>query len=348
MKVFLPFDQKASYPYLDEIRRFSEADLHFGKYTQVSNSYKLINIHWPEAIFNWKEPNASQLDDLEQHVLKWKSHAKIIYTKHDLERVKGTTPGFNRLYEIIEENTDLFIHLGNYSKNLYQKKYPKAEHRLILHPALINSFPKYSKKEARDKLGISHNALVIIAPGQIRTFQERKLLLRSFQKLPLKNKVLISTNMRNEMKFDFKGRVRLQPVFDIQKYIKERFRRKYRPPKYYFDYEPLNNHDFSLRISAADIVVVPRINLLNSGNVMLGLGFGKITVGPAIGNIEEQLNDHKLPVFNPNSISSVVNAMKKAIEMHQKERKLWPLDKYLPENVAHEYDRAFKELLANE
>ncbi|TBW25574.1 hypothetical protein [Gramella sp. KN1008] len=345
MKVFLPSDQKEFYPYIEEIRRFSKADFIFEKYSQIGNTCKLINVHWPEAIFNWEEPDTKQLNDLEKRILKWKSHAKLIYTKHDLARVKGTTPNFRRLFKIIEDNTDLFIHLGDYSKQLYREKFPKAEHKLIPHPALTNTFTKYSKEEARSKLGIAQDALVIVAPGKIRTFKERNLLLKSFQKLEREDKVLVSTNMRNEMKFDFKGRVRLQPIFDIQHYIKEKFRQKYQPPYYYFNYETLNNNDFSLRISAADIVFVPRIDLLNSGNVLLGLTFGKITVGPAIGNIQEQLTDHKLPVFNPNSISSVVNALEEGIEMHRKGIKPRLLDKYSPDNVAMKYDKNFKNLL---
>ncbi|MCM8569206.1 hypothetical protein NE848_07440 [Gramella jeungdoensis] len=343
MKVFLPFINK--YTYLNEIEKFSDFQFEKNHFLKYDDSFKIINIHWPEAIFNWKEPSNSELDQLEKEIANWKKHSKLVYTKHDLERVKGTTPNFKRLFRIIEKNTDLFIHLGDYSKKLYKVLYPETTHIVIPHPCFEQSFEKIPKQEARNRLGIDKEALVIIAPGQVRTFKERKLILDSFKKIKEENKVLIATNMLNELKYDFRGRVKMQRFFDVQQYLKMRFRKKYQPPEYLFTYESISSNDFSIRLSAADIVLVPRTDLLNSGNVLLGLSFGKVTVGPAIGNIEQQLVDHKLPLFDPNSITSVVEALEQGIEMYKKGIFPKPLEKYLPENVAKEYDRVFKELL---
>lgn len=58
------------------------------------------------------------------------------------------TPNFQRLFALIEENTDLYIHLGSYSKNLYEKKYPKAQHKIVNHPLYQNSFEPYKKTDS--------------------------------------------------------------------------------------------------------------------------------------------------------------------------------------------------------
>src|SRR5690606_12932433 len=137
-------------------------------------SYDIVNIHWPEALFDWYEPTPGQLDELEKSVEIWKKNSIIVYTKHDSRRHKGMTSNFERLFKMIEENTDVFIHLGNYSKSLYEKEFPAARHEIVFHPLYTNSYSFYSREEARKDLGIDKDAMVIIAPGNIRHLKERK------------------------------------------------------------------------------------------------------------------------------------------------------------------------------
>lgn len=336
----MPFLNK--YPYLDEIQKCSSFVFHYDHYHNYSKKYSFVNIHWPEAIFNWIEPTEDDLYDLEKTLEVWRKSASIVYTKHDFKRTKGTTPNFSKLFKIIEENTDVFIHLGEYSKRFYEKKYPHAKHEIVHHPIFENSFETYPRTEARKLLGIDPKALVVIAPGKIRFFKERKMILESFKALKNNNKVLISTNMRSELKFDFPGRIRLRKYFDVQRIFIKKFKDKYQPPKYIFSYNPLSSRELSIQMSAADLVLVPRLDLLNSGIVFLGLTFGKVTVGPNIGNIGEQLKELDYPVFNPNSISSVTKAMEKGIKLNLSGEYMdKTLEKYLPINVAREYDRIF-------
>lgn len=338
----MPFKKAEYHPYLDEIKNYSQCDFVYADFKKYNVSYEIVNIHWPEAIFDWKEPTLEGLNELEEEIQKWKINSLICYTKHDLVRHKGMTPNFHRLFEIIEKNTDVFIHLGDYSKSIYSLKYPKAKHEIVYHPIFEISYKIYSKLEARKILNIDEKALVIIVPGKIRSFKERNIVLKSFEALKVKNKVLISTNMRTELQLDFPGRVRLKKLFDIQKYVINKFKAKHENSKYLFNYASISSEDMSLRMSAADIVLVPRVNLLNSGNVFLGLTFKKVTVGAAIGNIEEQLKELNYPVFNPNSISSVTEALENGIKLHLGgEHISKPLNKYLPVNVAKEYDRIF-------
>lgn len=338
----MPFYTTEFHPYLEEIKKNTTNDLICDKYQNYNSSFEIVNIHWPEAIFNWVEPSEDELSKFDNALKVWKKKSVIVYTKHDLVRTKGNTLNFSKLFQIVEENTDVFVHLGEYSKRIYVEKYPNAKHEIIFHPLLSNSFQLSNKNEAREILGIGNEALVIIAPGNIRSFRERKLILKSFIGIKAKNKVLISTNMRNELRYDFPGRIRLKKYFDVQGYVINSFKVKHLPPQYFFTYNPLSTEALSLRMSAADIVIVPRVDILNSGIVFLGLTFGKVTVGPNIGNIGEQLKELNYPVFNPNSISSVTKALEKGIKLNLSGDYIGnSLEKYLPINVAREYDRIF-------
>lgn len=339
MKILLPFKKDLN-PYLDEILKFTRHKFTYAHYSEYDPSYDIVNIHWPEAIFEWVEPSIEQLEELENNLLVWKRKSAIVYTKHDYQRNKGTTVNFTALFMLVEQYADVFIHLGNHSKDIYSRKFPLAKHEIVYHPVFTNSLKVFSKRKARDLLGINRDALVIMAPGNIRSFKERKLVLKSFGSLNIKNKVLIASNMRTELQYDFPGRVRMKKFVDFHKFFVSRFKNKHLPPKYIFNYSSISSVELSLRVSAADIVLVPRLNILNSGIVFLGLTFGKVIVGPSIGNIEEQLKELNFPLFNPQSISSVVKALEKGIEISRYGNyKKEPLEKYLPVNVAQEYDR---------
>lgn len=341
MKIFLPF-QKELNPYLEEIINYSQHTYTYAPFQEYNSSYQVVSIHWPEAIFNWKEPTLEELQILEQNILDWKRNSVIVYTKHDFERNKGTTTNFTKLFNLIERHTDVFIHLGKFSQNFYKKKFLLAQHEIIHHPIFKHSLKLKSKINARKLLGIDQESTVIIAPGNIRSFEERKMVVKSFNSLKINNKVLISTNMRTDLQYDFYGRVWLKKYIDIKKYFINRFKKKYQPPKYIFNYGLMSAEDLCLRVASSDVVLVPRINILNSGIVFLGLTFGKVIVGPATGNIEEQLKELNYPVFNPNFVFSVTEALQKGIKLHMSgEYSETTLTKYQPINVANEYDRIF-------
>lgn len=338
MKIFSPFAKQEYHPYLEELNSHSKNTILQKCFKEFDQSFDLVHIHWPEAIFNWEEPSQEDLQELQKEIEFWKKKVKIIYTKHDYYRTKGRTKKFDKLFNLIEVNTDVFLHLGEYSKTFYKKKYPKAQHEFIYHHLFETSFPKLTRSVARKKLGIDEESLVVIAPGNIRTTKERDLVLKAFKSIKEQKKVLISTNMKLPF-FNFRGRVRLRKIVDVQKILQEKFKKKYQSPEFLFTYEPISRFELGIKMSAADVVMVPRIDLLNSGIVYLGLSYSKVTVGPAIGNIEEQLLLQELPVFNPNSSSSVSIALQEAIEIFKVNSFKPKITKSLaPVSVAKELD----------
>lgn len=99
-------------------------------------------------------------------------------------------------------------------------------------------------------------------------------------------------------------------------------------------------------MSAADLVFIPRIDILNSGNVFLGLTFNKIVVGPAVGNIEEQLKELDLPVFDPKKRKSVIVALNKGISLSNQHNGYiaGKLEKYLPNSITKKTDALLSDL----
>lgn len=345
MKIFLPFKKELN-PFLEEIINNSLHTYTYESYKNYDSSYDIVNIHWPESLFNWEEPGIEELIELESLIKYWKKDSVLVYTKHDFQRNKGTTPNFTRLFQIVEQNADVFIHLGEYSRDHYSKKYPKSRHEVIHHPLYLKNFKVLEKAAARKKLNIQEDDFVIIAPGTIRSYAERDLLINTFEALEVENKVLICTNVHSEIRYDFPWRIKLKRFIDVKNKLVTQFRNKYQPPKYIFTYNTIPREDLEVKMAAADLVFIPRIEILNSGNVFLGLTFNKIIVGPAVGNIEEQLIELNLPVFDPKQRKSVVKALNEGIQLAGQHNSYIAdkLQKYMPQNVAQNTDNLFSAL----
>ena len=348
MKIFIP-SRKDQNAYIDEISLNSIHTYVFDHYTRYKKDYEIVNFHWPEAIFGWREPSHHELDKLEKEIQEWKKHSILVYTRHDARRHEGTNPAFQRLFEIIEENAHGFIHLGNVSLQQMKEKFSEASHKVIFHPLYINTFHPVEKNFARERLKIGLDFLVVIAPGRIRTKEERDMVLKAFDSLRVKNKVLISNNMLPFRHFfDFPGRVKLKRFVDVNKVVSKFSENRYRPPKYLFNYGFSNSEDLGLMMSAADVVFIPRINLLNSGNIFLGLTFRKIVVGPSVGNLEEQLIKFNFPLFDPHSAGSVKRALSNGVTLARDETFIIDenlLEELVPGKISSQIDQFFENLV---
>jgi len=65
--------------------------------------------------------------------------------------------------------------------------------------------------------------------------------------------------------------------------------------------------------AAADVVLLPRIDDINSGNLPMGFLFGNTVVGPDVGNMGAWLRETDNPVFTPGDQDSLRHAMEKAL-----------------------------------
>ncbi|TWO34373.1 hypothetical protein E1J38_000555 [Seonamhaeicola sediminis] len=339
VQVFVPTPKDPN-PYLDEILHYSKHEFIFGVLNSYKPSYSVILINWPEQLFGWKEPSNTQLDDLENRFRLWKQSSSIIYVVHDLERHSGMTDNYRRLFEMVLHFSDSLIHLGVYSKELFQKKYPSKHHEVIYHPLYERSFEIHNKLEARKKLGIRKDQIVFIAPGRIRSLAERKFIISAFNSVKEKDKLLIASNMYyKELNIEFKGRTKLKRVIDVKRLINKVYNFNFNS-KFRFNYGFTSFKELSLLMSAADIVIIPRLKILNSGNLFLGLTYRKIIVGPNKGNVLGFLEKLNLPIFNPDDVKSASLAFSESLNLLNKESHYNEnvLKEFKPKEVAAKWD----------
>lgn len=211
---------------------------------------------------------------------------------------------FQKLYRVIYSLADGIIHLGKASVEEFKKFYPDFASK----PSVIIPHGNYacfknvvSREEARGKFNLEPDEVACISFGALRNMGEIELLWRGFREFNCSQKILFIV-----------GRICWDRSRLRHRILRWRFRRQ-KQMKIYEGFLPEDEvQDY---LNATDIVIIPRINSLNSGNVALGLTFGKVVVGPDTGVIGETLRATSNPVFDPLDSKSLAAAILRARDL---------------------------------
>lgn len=278
----------------------------------------IIHLHWPELLVKSRLADLSRVDLLtdqdfsaviEALERKKSRGAKVTITIHN-ERPHGEYGGlFRKYFENIYSLCDAFIHMGYASENLLKEQYPEqvvAKPSFIIPHGDYKLFPdEISRGAAREKLNIENNEKVILSFGAIRSKRELELGIRSFKQADISNSIYI---MAGRLPEPYKSRPQ---HFSTRKLLYANFwNNKIRTQEAF-----IAPSEVQMYLKSADLLFIPRFNTLNSGNVSLGFTFGKVVAGPDYGVIGEVLKETGNPVFNPNNISSVSDAIRKGTEL---------------------------------
>jgi hypothetical protein len=249
---------------------------------------------------------------------KWKQKgAKIVHTHHDeITHYTKQPEESKKLFDIIESEANAIIHLGHYSKErfLEMKMISGQLHYVIPHHIYdtIHS-NKISGNEARELLNINAGKFVILAFGSFHAQEEKKLIANAFEQLNLPDKLLLSPSWyyNNDRKDMTKSDCFLGEVHVEEEMV-----------PYYF--------------AAADVVFLQRLKTINSGNLSMAFLFNKTVVGPAIGNMNEYLDNVHNFSFNPYKPQSVISALEAAYARYQSPQinKQYALDHWTTAKIA--------------
>ena len=347
MKVFIPH-KKDRNVYFDEIINFSKCQFIYGDFKNFNLDYDVVNIQFPEAIFNWSAPTEAELEDLEKELLIWKKYSKIVLTLNDAKSHYDLENKYNDLFTLIQKNVDGVIHLGNYSLENYSQCFSKGcKQVVIFHPLYESLLSNYKTQNIENKFSVDFESkFVVVAIGAIRSIEEFKLILKMFKNIPNKNKLLIVPNQ-----FNFAKR---------PDYIPYRFRKIYTylihkyycfpliKSQYFFGYKFIDYEFMVDLVEKSSLILIPRIKNLNSGNLFLGLTFDKPMIIPKIGNLSEVATFFNLPVIDL-SKKNFKQEINKTLELINKDHYfeneyINKKKKFSPTIIAAEYDTFFKSI----
>jgi hypothetical protein len=269
-------------------------------------SYDIVHFHWPQT-FMGKDSHTET--DFLRHIERMKScGVKIVATCHDLE------PHYNHYSEkaqsmiIVFSHCDAIFHMGAYSKELFESRYKNAIHILVphhLYDTVYSHFP--SRKEALDYLHLPEDRTYILVFGSFRVEKEKKLIISLSKQLSNKNVTILAPSFMSVWWHSFR-----MP----HKMIKRAY--------YKFRYNiictgaawcAVTDDDLPYYFSAADVVFIQRLKILNSGNAVMPMLFGKVVVGPDCGNVGPLLRQWGYPVFSVDNTNNLGTVVENAIEM---------------------------------
>jgi len=120
-------------------------------------------------------------------------------------------------------------------------------------------------------------------------------------------------------------------------------------PRYHFNYDFVEEEDAQFYLNSADVLFIPRLHVLNSGNITLGMTFGKAVVGPDSLDVGHLLKTTGNVVFDPDKPETATRAVEDAMTLAQ-ENKIGPanrqkaLSEWSADQCADQYFAFFSEL----
>lgn len=318
-----------------------------------SEMYDIIHIQWPEELFLWKDISEIDLVRLKEKLslLRYKG-VKIVYTRHNLVP-HYPNENLYKLYNIIETYSSAIVHMGYFSLKEFMDKYPMnvINQVVIPHHIYENVYNEhYTQEEARKRLKIPLSKFVVLSFGKFRFKDEMMMVLKAFYNLQLRNKYLLAPRFfpfeRNS-----KNRKFLKRLFTVFGYYVIYPLSNFFNTKLGLEKDLVTDEDLPLYFIAADVVLIQRKNILNSGNIPTSFLFNKVVVGPESGNITEILEATFNPLFNPNDIKSVTNALEEAFMLskarHGVNNYKFALEHWGIQVISSEYLRLYEFLSTN-
>ena len=326
MKILIPYDAATTgmkNPFLFLLMRELVKS---GRISSVQHGYgwlyepghwDLIHLHWPELLVKSRLADMSRTDLLESqdfdkviHALQQKKEAGtgILLTVHNERPHKDQEGRFSDFYDEVVSLSDGLIHLGTASDQLMKNKYPKMlkdKASFVIPHGNYEWFPNEKpREECRRMLNLHPDVKLVLAFGAIRSRRELELGIDAFNMAGIENGVYM---MAGKLPFPYKSQPR--HFIERRKLYRYRFDSTIRTEE-----RVIPPQDVQIYLNAADLLLIPRYNTLNSGNVALGFTFGKVVAGPDYGVIGETLKETGNPVFNPYEVDSVADAIQRGLK----------------------------------
>ncbi|MGH7823311.1 MAG: glycosyltransferase, partial [Candidatus Binatia bacterium] len=172
---------------------------------------------------------------------------------------------------------------------------PADKVRVIPHPSYVGVYPADTTRDAaRAALGLGAGETVLAALGAVRRYKGIGSLLDAFD---------AARRANPRLRLIVAGRPIRFPGFVALK------RRCERNPAILSRFEGVPDEELQLYLAAADVVVLPYADVLNSGIVMLAATFGRPVIAPDCGCVGAIVGEELGIRFKPDSPGALEQAL---------------------------------------
>ena len=321
-----------------------------------TGDFDVVHLHFPEYLTY--EIERAYLGSLTQDLIAqiearlrfWSACSRLVITRHVLlPHAAQSDPRWERLYKTVYRYMDGVVHFAEPSIVEFQQRYARTDfvhsppiHRVIPHHNYASLPNQVSQAAARRALGLPQNAHVLLVFGAIRNDTERTLVLDAFNEARVPRKRLLVSRWRENL--PQVSWIRMKYWLRDLKRLACRLH-----PRYHFNYGFVEDEDTQLYLNAADVLFIPRLHVLNSGNVTLGMTFGKVVVGPDSLDVGYLLRQTGNVVFDPDRPTTAAAAVERGMAL-AREGRVGPANQQLalaewsPGHCAAQYNAFFEQL----
>ncbi len=244
----------------------------------LGRRYAVWHLHWPENFLSKQDIlNAFARAKALLLQMDWarKQNLKIVWTVHNLAAHEQLHPKLEAwFWGAFLQRLDGYISLSKAGMEAAQERFPQLRNLpgfVIPHGHYRGEYPDHiSSPDARAALGISGHSRVVLFFGQIRPYKNLVQLIQAFRQLPDSETVLYIAGRPHppslievlEAEAATDPRVQLHPNF-------------------------IPKDQVQVYLRAADLVVLPYREVLNSGSALLALSFDRPILVPGKNSLSE-------------------------------------------------------------
>lgn len=241
--------------------------------------YDIFHLHWPvETILDKPSPLLSsvRLTSLFALIdLMRLRGTRIVWTIHNLQAHENSYPRLSAwFWREFLPRIDGYINLSEAGKAAAEERFPllkKCSGFTVPHGHYREVYPnEVNRTCARSTLGIAQGCRVLVFLGQIRPYKNVPHLIRVFRELSDPNLVLVVAGKPYESETHTEVLEATASDPRVKLFLKF-----------------VSDKDIQLYLNAADLVVLPFRDVLNSGSALLALSYNCPVLVPAKGAMSE-------------------------------------------------------------
>lgn len=260
----------------------------FTRANATAGRFDVLHIHWPEIAWERLSGPSAALKAAAIialfSLMKLKG-TRIVWTVHNLRSHDQKHPLLERAYYwALHMLCDGMIALSDVGRRLANERYPRLARRASVTIPLGHFRGHYpddiSRTEARRRLRIPPNVFLLGSFGRIRQYKNLPALVSAFRALgPGDTQLLIAGDVADDVELSsLQGPgVRVVPVHLADEELQHYYR-------------------------AADLIVLPYRDILNSASAMLALSFGRPVLIPGVQTMQElqsSVGQHWIRLYQP-------------------------------------------------
>lgn len=285
-------------------RNLQRLDVYIDEYSRsraLLDHYDILHIHWPEGPLNdehYLQSFAILVYEFFIFDLLRQKDTKLLWTVHNLGPHESHHSRLESWYwRNFIPRLDGTISMSRFGQQELFRKFPLIKKKPSFIVPLGNYRAVYpdvlSKEECRRRLNINEDAVAATFLGQIRPYKNVPYLIQAFTEIADPDRALIiagkpiSSEIRSEI---------------------ETVRRDDERVRLYLEF--ISWEEIQIYIKAADLVILPFTDILNSASALLALSFSRPILVPGSGTmleLKEEYGSKWVRTYRGNPNSEILN-----------------------------------------